>query len=105
MARLSDLVRDSQLDVKLRDGCTVHTYFESSLASRQRAVPREKIWKEEQHIGGGAFGSVWLQTCTSGGQKGRVRAVKKIALGGNFTRDAAYIRELEAIAKFSHPKV
>src|SRR5205809_6166247 len=94
--RFPDLVRDSQLDVELRDGCTVHVYFESSLASRQRAVPREETWKEERHIGGGAFGSVWLQTCTSGRQKGRVRAVKKIALGRNCARDTAYIQELEA---------
>jgi serine/threonine protein kinase len=105
MARLPDLVRDSQLNVELRDGCTVHGYFESSLASRQRAVPREETWKQERHIGGGAFGSVWLETCTNGRQKGVVRAVKKIALGRNSARDAAYIRELEAVAKFSHPKV
>jgi Protein tyrosine and serine/threonine kinase len=105
MARLPDLVRDSQLNVELRDGCTVHGYFESILTSRQRAVPREETWKQERHIGGGAFGSVWLETCTSGRQKGVIRAVKKIALGQNSARDAVYIRELEAIAKFSHPKV
>jgi hypothetical protein len=105
MARLPDLVRDSQLDVEFRDGCTVHRYFESSLASRQRTVLRGETWKQERQVGGGGFGSVWLETCTSGRQKGVVRAVKKIAVGRNCARDAAYIRELEAIAKFSHPKV
>ena len=105
MARLPDLVRDSQLDVELRDGCTVHVYFESNLASHQRAVPREETWKLERHIGGGGFGSVWLETCTSGRQKGAVPAVKKIALHQNITRYVVYIRELEAIAKFTHPKV
>ena|SRR5215471_4938067 len=105
MSRLPDLVRDSQLNVKLRNGRTVHVYCDPSLASRQHAVPREESWKEEQQIGGGGFGSVWLQRCTSGRQNDRVRAVKKIPLGENFTKDAAYIRELEAIAKFSHPKV
>jgi hypothetical protein len=48
---------------------------------------------------------VWLETCTSGTQKGAVRAVKKIAVRQNNTRDTVYVRELEAIAKFSHPKV
>jgi hypothetical protein len=105
MAPLPDLVRDSQLDVELRDGCTVHVYLESSFDSRQRAVQREETWKQERHIGGGAFGSVWLETCTSGRQKGAVRAVKKVTLLQNSTRDAVYVRELEAIAKFSHPKV
>ena len=103
MARLPDLVRDAQLDVQLRDGCTVHVYFESGLSSRQRAVQREETWKQERQIGGGSFGSVWLETCTSGAQKGAVQAVKKIAT--HQIRDAVYIRELEAITKFSHPKV
>jgi hypothetical protein len=105
MTRLPDLVRDSQLDVEFRDGYTVHVYFESSLASRQRAVPREETWRHERQIGGGAFGSVWLETCTSGRQEGAVRAVKKIAVRRDSARDAVYTRELEAIAKFSHPKV
>lgn len=105
MARLPDLVRDSQLDVELRDGCTVHVYFESSLSSRQRAIRREETWKQGRQIGGGAFGSVWLETCTSGVQEGAVRAVKKIAVRRINNRDAVYIRELEAITKFSHPKV
>ena len=89
MARLPDLVRDSQLDVEFCDGCTVHRYFESSLASRQRTVLREEAWKQERQVGGGGFGSVWLETCTSGRQKGVVRAVKKIAVRQNCARDAA----------------
>ena len=105
MARLPDLVRDAQLDVKLRDGCTIHAYFESSFSSRQREVWREETWKQERQIGGGAFGSVWLETCTSGTKKGAVRAVKKIAVRQINTGDAVYIRELEAITKFSQPKV
>ena len=103
MARLPDLVRDSQLDVEFRNGFTVHVYLESSPSSRQRAVRREETWKQETQIGDGGFGSVWLETCTSGTQKGAVRAVKKIA--ARQIRDAVYIRELEAITKFSHPRV
>ena len=79
--------------------------FEYSPSSRQRAVPTEEIWKQERQIGSGGFGSVWLETCTSGIQKGTIRAMKKIAVRQTSSRDAAYIRELEAIAKFSHRKV
>ena len=105
MARVPDLVRDSELDVELRDGYTVHAYFESSHSSRQPAVRREETWKQERLIGGGAFGSVWLETCTSGKQKGAVRAVKKISVRQINNRDVVYTRELEAITRFSHPKV
>jgi serine/threonine protein kinase len=78
--------------------------LESNSASRQRAVQREETWKQERQIGGGAFGSIWLEKCTSGKQKDAVRAVKKIVVRNN-ARDLEYVRELEAIAKFSHPKV
>lgn len=105
MARLPDLVRDSQLDVEFRDGCTVHTYLESNLSSLQREVQREETWKQERQIGDGGFGSVWLEICTRGTQRDTVRAVKKIAVRRNNTRDMVYVRELEAIMKFSHPKV
>jgi calcium/calmodulin-dependent protein kinase I len=105
MARLPDLVRDSQLDVKLCDGHTIYVNLESSLSSRQRAIPREETWKEGSQIGGGAFGSVWQEICIHGDRKGAVRAVKKISVRQEGLRDAVYMRELEAIAKFSHPKV
>lgn len=105
MGRLPDLVQDSQLPVEFRDGCTIHRYQESNLESRQRAVQREEAWKQERQIGGGAFGSVWLETCTRGKQKDAVRAVKKIVVRHNNVRDVAYVRELEAIAKFSHARV
>jgi len=82
MAQLPELVRDSQLDVL-----------------------KEETWKPERQIGGGASGSVWLEICTSGRQKGVVRAVKKIFLGRNSVTNAVCIRELETIAKFSRPKV
>lgn len=105
MARLPDLVRDSQLDVEFRDGCTVHTYLEPNLFSLQREVRREETWKQERQIGGGGSGSVWLEICTSGTRRDIVRAVKKIAVRRNNTRHMVYVRELEAITKFSHPKV
>ena len=56
MIRLPDLVRDSQLNTEFRDGCTIHKYVESSLASRQRTVLREETCKQERQVGGGGFG-------------------------------------------------
>jgi hypothetical protein len=105
MARLPDLVHDSQLDVEVRNDCIVHLYFESSSPTNRRAEPREETWKEQEQIGGGGFASVWLQICTNGTKKGEVRAVKKIPVRQDRLRDQTYVRELEAIAKFSHKKV
>src|ERR1700743_1618145 len=105
MARLPDLVRDSQLDTGFRNGYTVHTIFESNASSRQRAIPREEYWKVERHVGGGGFGSIWLERCIHGTRNGNVREVKKIALGRQGLKDVTCIRELEAAAKFSQPKV
>ena len=104
MSRIPDLVRDSQLEVEFRDGYTIHKHFASSLGRRQRPVAREEIWRQETHIAGGAYGSVYLETCIGGNQKGSVRAVKKIAIRQPNARDAV-TRELEAIAKFSNSKV
>jgi hypothetical protein len=104
MARLPDLVRDSQLDTSFRNGYTVHIISEAT-SFRQRAVPREEVWKEERLVGGGAFGSVWLEKCIHGTSKDTLRAVKKIASRHQGLKDVTYIRELEAAAKFSQRKV
>ncbi|OCK79014.1 kinase-like protein [Lepidopterella palustris CBS 459.81] len=104
MARLPDLVRDSQLDTEFRNGYTVHKIFESNAFSRRRAIPREEYWMVGRHVGGGGCGSIWLERCVHGTPNGTVRAVKKIALGRQGLKDVTYIRELEAAAKFSQPK-
>lgn len=82
MARLPELVRDSQLDILSGE-----------------------TWNSGKQIGAGGSGSVWLEVCISGRRKGAVRAVKRIFLGSNSVTDGLYIRELETIAKFSRPKV
>jgi hypothetical protein len=79
--------------------------FESNPLSRRRAIPRKEYWMVERHVGGGGFGSIWLEKCIHGTMNGTVRAVKKIALGPQGLKDVTYIRELEAAAKFSQPKV
>jgi hypothetical protein len=105
MARLPDLVRDSQLEAVFCNGYMVHIFFESNPSSRQRAVPREEVWKPEKQVGSGGFGRVWPETCMDGPQKGALRAVKKHAVRGQGLKDITHVRELEAVAKFSQRKV
>ena len=105
MAQLPDLVRDARLEVQYRNGCTVHIYNESNPSCGQRVVRREETWKHERQIGSGAFRSVWLERCISATQNGAIRAVQKIVASQINTKDAEWVRELEAVTKFSHPKV
>jgi hypothetical protein len=102
MSRLPDLVRDSRLETTLRSKYTSHVYHEADPSSRQRTVERREYWKREKRIGRGGFGLVWLERCVKGKLGVEVRAVKQFPKP-NKTKD--YIRELEAIAKFSHPRV
>jgi serine/threonine protein kinase len=102
MAQLSDLIQDSKLETKFLPGETVHTYHEPDPTSGQRLVSRSEHWQRQREIGGGGFGTVWLEKCTKGGNRDiEVRAIKEIKIA----RQINYYRELEAIAKFSHRKV
>jgi hypothetical protein len=102
----SDLVRDSKLDTRFESDYTVHTYHQHGLNYHRRPVQREEFWRRERQLGSGAFGIVWLEKCVLDQENVRLRAVKQILkrrLRGVPQLD--YARELEAIAKFSHPKV
>ncbi|KAJ5358988.1 Tetratricopeptide-like helical [Penicillium cataractarum] len=112
MARISDLVQDSKLETYFLPDCsveTVHRFQESDPASRQRLVTRSEHWRRQKRIGGGGFGTVWLEKCIKGGrpgatpQDGAVRAVKQIDIDTRLG-SIEYNRELEAIAKFSHSR-
>src|ERR1700761_3495697 len=105
MARLPDLVRDSELNIEFRDGFTVHLSVESGRNSQQRDVWVEETWKLEQQVGGGASGTIWREACVKGRSQGELREVKKVPLRGGSVKDVQYLRELEAIIKFSHRKV
>jgi hypothetical protein len=107
MARLPDLVRDSKLETRIIDNdYYVHTYYESDPKSRRRAVARLEHWQRQRLIGGGSYGSVWLEKCVKGRHDIQVRAVKKISTPiHQHPKPIDYNRELEAIAKFSHPNV
>jgi hypothetical protein len=105
MARPPDFVRDSELETQIINNCVIHTYYDSGPAGR-RAVPRLEYWQRQCRIGGGAFGSVWLETCAKGQRDIQERAVKEIPIPSRQqSKSVDYNRELEAIAKFSQPKV
>ncbi|KAJ5827818.1 Tetratricopeptide-like helical [Penicillium robsamsonii] len=111
MARISDLIRDSKLETYFLPDCrveTVHKYQESDPTSGQRLVTRLEHWQRQKRIGSGGYGCVWLETRIKGGpgasaQDGAVRAVKQIDTDQR-PGSIDYNRELEAIAKFSHPR-
>ncbi|KAH8430990.1 serine/threonine-protein kinase [Aspergillus melleus] len=104
--RISDLVRDSKLETHfLPDSSveTVHTYHEPDYKSRRRLVSRSEHWRRYRKIGGGSYGSVWLEKCTKGARQNELRAIKQMEVRRQSTR-VDYYRELKAIAKFSHWK-
>ncbi|KAJ5573296.1 Tetratricopeptide-like helical [Penicillium hetheringtonii] len=107
MTRLPDLVGDSNLETHfVSDNSleTIHIYHESDPTSRRRVVARSEHWKRLRRIGGGGYSTVWLEECSQGSRNGiKVRAVKQIETGGRFNR-IDFNRELETIAKFSHPR-
>jgi hypothetical protein len=108
MPRLPDLVRDSQLEVSFppdRPDDTVHTYHERAPRLRRR-LTRTEHWTRLRRIGHGGFARVYLEECTKprATDKPTFRAVKKINID-KWSAHIDYTRELEAISKFSQPKV
>jgi hypothetical protein len=107
MPRLPDLVQDSKLETRFHsDGRTEHIFTETGLTAHQRTIHREEVWVRKRDIAVGGYGFVWQEECVAGGANAAsLRAVKRIPKGMRASRPIDYNRELEAIAKFSHPKV
>ncbi|KAH7116572.1 kinase-like domain-containing protein [Dactylonectria estremocensis] len=99
-----DLIHDFQLPTCfLPDGATQHTVYRVSHQSRQQRPSRiDETWCQQQELGRGSFGCVWLERCASGPAEGRLRAVKGIRK--DHSLQLSYARELEAMAKFSHER-
>jgi hypothetical protein len=103
--RVPDLVLDSELVAIITEEWTKHIVDEpGSIPSRRRAQ-LEQQWKRKRYLGRGAYGSVWLEECISGFRDITLRAVKQIRKTGQDSKQIAYHRELEAIMKFSNPRV
>ncbi|KAH7113996.1 kinase-like domain-containing protein [Dactylonectria estremocensis] len=112
MVRLPDLVRDSKLETRsTQDGETVHVFQNPS---RHRGATETERWRYKGLIGSGGGGVVTLEEKVSGsaGTSPSTRAVKAIrvhearqAKSSNHESIAGeYVRELEALAKFSQRK-
>ncbi|KAK3377072.1 kinase-like domain-containing protein, partial [Lasiosphaeria ovina] len=94
-----DLVADSRLESIVNDTHTIHTFYESNPTTGNRHMKREERWTWKRDLGRGGYGTVRLETSQSGDQT-RVRAIKEIRRTKD-TSSGDFIRELEAIAKFS----
>ena len=105
----SDSLLDSKLKTRFLNGRVRHTRYVQGNSSRKR-LQLEEDWIIEKELGRGSYGIVWLQsrrpaTTTDVELPHQLRAVKeirKVAIGGN---NWDCIKELETIAKFSHPRV
>ena len=101
MLRIPDLVSLSKLDTCFNHEFTKHSKVSTANTSAQRRVRTVEVWKKEHKLGRGSFGQVWLEKALDDKSKTQFRAVKILQKHQNLN----YLRELEAIALFSYPKV
>lgn len=104
MPPLPDLVRLSKLDTQFSSEPQYiqHVQYVAGSTASQRRIRKEERWRREKRLGRGGFATVWLERCILGDNEGELRAVKDIPKN-NSSFDC--IRELEAIAIFSHSQV
>ncbi|KAI1208018.1 uncharacterized protein F4807DRAFT_162160 [Annulohypoxylon truncatum] len=99
---LSDIVRDSRLETEIFSAYTQHTVYVSGYSARERHVPKEERWVRDRFLGQGAYGTVHLERCEQRDGTAKLRAVKQIKKYNVAGKELEYMRELEAISKFSH---
>ena len=73
--------------------------------SSPRTVRKEERWARDKSLGAGASGTVYLEKSITENGEVQHRAVKEIRKSAHKSGAIDYSRELEAMAKFSHPKV
>jgi hypothetical protein len=93
MSLASDLVSDSKLTTTVEPNAL------------HRKIRQEQHWKRAVRVGEGAYGTIWLEKLVAGDFRVNERAVKIIKKHARQALVIDYSRELEAIVKFSHPKV
>jgi hypothetical protein len=105
MMPASDLLKDSRLKTTIDNGITRHIIESAGPSARQRRIRKEQHWERTARVGEGAYGTVWLEKLVAGDFRVSERAVKVIKKHARNSLVIDYNRELEAIIKFSHPKV
>lgn len=101
---VSDLVLDSKINTEFLESCIRHVFLEAGQSPEQRLVRREERWVRQRYLGRGSYGTVYLEKREDGNTK-ELRAVKEVKKSVVAGRELDYVRELEAIMKFSHPQV
>ena len=105
-ATASDLVKDSKLDARVKYGLTIETRHTHSADNHgSRPIRVEELWRRRHRVGLGSSSVVWLEACESGPRQNQFRVVKEILKKSTPNFMGSVMRELEAAAKFSQPKV
>ncbi|KAM5348861.1 hypothetical protein ACJ41O_008684 [Fusarium nematophilum] len=97
---LPDIVHDSKIETQAVGDGFEHVFHEVGTSARERRFRRVERWTRDRVLGRGAFGVVHLERHEYDGRE-VVRAVKEInkTVGG---QKMDYVRELEAVMKFSN---
>ncbi|KAI1764987.1 kinase-like domain-containing protein [Hypoxylon sp. FL1150] len=99
---LPELVRDSRLEATFHPSPStpIETTHEIRLSRR---VLHSETWIRERRLGNGGYGTVWLERRSEMGSRAspQLRAVKELKVPRTQGGRDGYIRELEALAKFS----
>ncbi|KAI0146328.1 kinase-like domain-containing protein [Xylariaceae sp. FL1272] len=99
---LLELVRDSRLEAVFDDKKRTTEYV--PVSHRQRK--NRQIWKRQRILGSGGYGVVSLKSSKGqSGQEPSFCAVKELRTQTRLRDGGDYVRELEALAKFSQRKV
>jgi serine/threonine protein kinase len=102
---IPELVRDSRLEAIFRPNASIPTATIHIKLSGRRNVPAQEVWVREKMLGHGGYGMVCLERKLENGlPTSEVRAVKQIKIHEAISAGGKYLRELEALAKFSQDK-
>ncbi|PYI24202.1 kinase-like protein [Aspergillus violaceofuscus CBS 115571] len=78
------------------------TWFDSLFWWNRKQQER---WVKSKDLGVGAFGHVWLESCSSSdSEPPKLRAVKRVQKVIMFHHNMDYTREIQAMVRFSQPK-
>ncbi|KAL9622126.1 MAG: hypothetical protein Q9160_003469 [Pyrenula sp. 1 TL-2023] len=101
---ISELAEYAKLKTRFSDRFTEHIYLQAGQTGAQRRLIHKEQWEYQKMLGQGAHGCVWQEKCVQGLEI-KVRAVKMIRKfkAQKPWESINYTRELETIARFSHP--
>lgn len=103
--RLPEALLDYQLDTQLGENRRYITHIVQDADQPPSTPPRIETWKTAKRpVGTGGQGQVFLQKCVAGARHYHARAVKIVPCFGDAGKKR-YLRELDAMVRFSHEKV